>query len=151
MKPVSRAKAALSAMHHRLENQTGLESIALPKTDISQATQHEWALSGRMVGWTELANAWGNCTRQWLKQACVRGELFSLEVAGKRLYPCVFLHLSADSVKAINLALKAVDPVSKLIFWNRSHGALGNRTLTESIEGGQLDRAVHLAQAFAGR
>ncbi len=148
-KHVSGAQAALQAMRHRLESQTAFKSITPQTTDVSEATKHEWALNGRIVGWAELANAWGDRSRQSLDQASARGELFSLKVAGKRLYPSVFLHLSAESVKAINLPLKDVDPVSKLIFWNRTHGALGNKTLAEAIEGGQLDRAVHLAQAFA--
>ena len=148
-KPVSGAEAALQAMRHRLELSAPVQSDASPKVDFSEKAKQEWVTSGRIVGWKALASAWGDRSRQSLDQASQRGELFSLMVAGKRMYPAAFLNLSAEAVKDINLALKDVDPVSKLIFWNRPHGALGNKTLAEAIEDRQLDRAIHLAQAFS--
>ncbi len=144
------AVAALEALRSRLTGEKLPAEVGQTTAEVSEATKHEWISSGLLVGSKELASAWGNRSRQSLDQASDRGELFSLKVAGKLWYPAVFMHLSADSVKAICLALKDVDPVSKVIFWSRGHGALGGKTLAQAIEEGQLERAVQVAEAFAG-
>lgn len=147
-KPASGAESALQAMRHRLELSAPVQSDASPAVNFSEKVKQEWVASGRIVGWKALASAWGDRSRQSLDQASKRGELFSLMVAGKRMYPAAFLNLPAEAVKDINLALKDVDPVSKLIFWNRKHGAIGDKTLAEAVENQQLDSAIRLAQAF---
>lgn len=146
---VSSAAAALEALRGRLAVDVRPEGVGLTVAEASEATKHQWIDSGLLVGWRDLAEAWGGRSRQALDQACDRGELFNLKIAGKRWYPSMFLGLSAESVKAICLALKGVDPVSKVIFWARPHGALGGRTLAQAVEAGQLERVAQLAQDFA--
>jgi hypothetical protein len=146
---VSSAAAALGALRSRLVGDTQPFGAGLPVAEASEATKRQWIDSGLLVGWRVLSDAWGGRSRQGLDQACGRGELFNLKIAGKLWYPVMFQRLSADSVKAVCLLLRNVDPVSKMIFWVRPQGALSGQTLAQAIEAGQLDRAAQVAQAFA--
>ncbi len=140
---------ALDALRERLASKDLLKNDPLTPAVASEAARHEWISSGLLVSWRDLSDAWGGRSRQALDQACDRGDLFSLKVAGKRWYPGVFRMLPAEAVKAVNRRLANVDPASKLIFWTRPQGPLGGQTLAEAILANQLERAEQVAKAFA--
>lgn len=64
-----------------------------------------------------------------------RGELFELEVGGQRWVPSVFLELSLDVVAQVNRALAeaGTDAAGAFVFWQRKHGALGGRAISELL------------------
>ena len=107
-----------------------------------------WTRDGTLVSGTELATRWAR-SRQALDQACARHELFNLKVGNRLWYPAVFLRHNADEVRAVCRALGEGDAASMLVFWMRTHGGLGGRTVSEAIEAQQLDRVVELARAWA--
>lgn len=107
-----------------------------------------WTRDGTLVSGTELAARWAR-SRQALDQACARHELFNLKVGNRLWYPAVFLRHEADEVRAVCRSLGAGDPASMLVFWMRTHGGLGGRTVSEAVEARQLDRVVELARAWA--
>ncbi|MCV2355385.1 hypothetical protein LNV09_14620 [Paucibacter sp. B2R-40] len=148
--PLSTAATAVNALRQRLASKAPQEEgEGLTRAETSEAVKHEWVSSGLLVGWAALGEAWGGRQRQALDQARERHELFSLKVAGRHHYPAAFLNLSAETVKAICLLLKNVDPAAQVIFWNRPHGALGGQTLEQALAGGKLARVAHLAKTFA--
>jgi HPt (histidine-containing phosphotransfer) domain-containing protein len=114
----------------------------------SESRRVAWTKDGSLVKTQELAKKWGR-TRQALDQAVERGELFNLKIGSRRWYPAVFARLTAEDVRQVNLALSSSSPVSKFVFWNRSHGGLGGKTVESAIRGGQLARVIELAEAWA--
>jgi hypothetical protein len=146
---VSGAASALAALRKRLNVGDPPAAQAVSAAEVSEAIKSEWIASGQLIGWSDLSDAWGKRSRQSLDQAAQRFELINLKVKGKLWYPAAFMDLSADAVKDVCLAMKNVDPVSKVIFWMRSHGALEGKTLAQAIKSGQLSRVIQLAEAFA--
>ena len=142
----------LAAMRLRLEaaltakQAAGLAAAPQLSPD---AVKKKWVTDHRVISPAELGAAWGGRSRQALEQACGRGELFSFKIKNRRWYPAEFAQLSVEDVKAVCLALKDVNPVSKLTFWERSPGSLGGRTLTQVLLADGAEAAVRTGAAFA--
>lgn len=113
-----------------------------------EALKAQWVRDGVLVPSTVLAEAWG-VTPQALQQATVRGELFSLKVAGKTYYLGLLRGEDRAVVAQVCRALGAVEPSGQLIFWMRKHGGLAGKTVAEALAGGKLPRVLQLAQAWA--
>ena len=113
-----------------------------------EALRAGWVKDGLLVPSSALVDHWSR-SRQALDQACARGELFSLKLGKNRYYPAAFLHLDADAVKRVNLALKGDDSTAKFVFWSRGHGALGNRSVAEALNDGRLEQVVELARGWS--
>lgn len=111
--------------------------------------KRNWIAAGLLARGPALGDAWGDPSLQTLEQAEASGELFSLVVNGAHWYPAAFTKLPAATVGVLCQALEGVDPVSKVIFWTRPHGALGAKTLEQAVEAGQLARALQITEAFA--
>jgi hypothetical protein len=113
-----------------------------------------WVIDGDIVPSKELAQAWG-LTPQALGPAEKRGELFSIVLKRQRYYPREFLELTREDVAAVCKQLVPLDPVEKLFFWKRPHGALGGRTalqaLSMSTDGQGLRMVVQLAEATSAQ
>ncbi|PZP90924.1 MAG: hypothetical protein DI587_37155 [Variovorax paradoxus] len=75
----------------------------------------------------------------------MRNALFRLKIGKGSYYPTVFVHLPAESVRRVNLALKGDDAVGKFIFWHRKHGGLGGSDVRQALSERMLDRVVELA------
>ncbi|CQR38216.1 hypothetical protein [Thiomonas arsenitoxydans] len=144
---IRRAKAAPVA-GHATPAHTGLAASVAQ----SEAAKVEWVTSGEVISAKTLADAWG-LTPQALGPAAARGEVFAIVVKSHRYYPKEFLELNRDDVGAVCMALGALSPSEKLIFWKRAHGALGGKTVLQSLAGkntdAQLARVTQLAQAWA--
>lgn len=112
-----------------------------------QALLARWAREGVLVPSHQLARAWG-LTPQALQQASARGELVSVKVAGKRLYPAVFEHLERQGVAAVTHHLQGLADSEQLLFWLRPHGGLRGRTVPEALEAGEQARVLELARAW---
>lgn len=110
--------------------------------------RREWVDDGLLVPTAELARNWG-LTRQALDQARERGDLVGLKIANRQYYPAAFLELKAGDVASICRSLVDVDPVGRIIFWQRPHANLDDRTLAQSIRTEGLAAALQAAQAFA--
>ncbi len=145
----SRAGQALADMQRRL----GLDltqdvEFAEELDDRSETAKRRWIAEGLLVGSTDMGAAWGR-SRQALEQAVDRGELFSLKIANRRWYPAVFARLDPDTVKTVCTLLHDVDPVSQFIFWERTHGSLGGRTIEAALRTGDMQAGARAAEAFA--
>gem|GEM_PF-3273037 len=137
-----RAARAVQEWQARLADEHG----AL--TDDSEVVRRRWVDDGLLVPTSELVHAWG-LTRQALDQARERGDLVGLKVANRQYYPAAFLELKAEDVASICRALVDVDPVSRIIFWQRPHANLDDQTLAQAIQAEGLATALHAAEAFA--
>ena len=110
--------------------------------------RRRWVDDGLLVPTSELVNAWG-LTRQALDQARERGALIGLKVANRQYYPAAFLELNAEDVASICRALVDVDPISRIIFWQRPHANLDDQTLAQAIQAEGLATVLQAAEAFA--
>lgn len=146
--PKDRAASALAGMQARLAIVGGSVVSAEQRQEDSEAAKRGWIDDGRLVGSAQLSAAWGR-TRQALDQAVERGELFCLRVGNRRFYLAVFKELAPEAVGAVSKALRGVDPVSQFLFWQRPHGALQGRTISEVVRGGDTVAATKTAEAFA--
>lgn len=144
-----RAGRALASMHKRLKarHDGGSESMEASE-QASEAAKAGWIRDGRLISSKEMGASWHR-TRQALEQACERGELFNLKIANRRWYPAVFAELESEQVKAVCQWLRALDPVSSFIFWERKHGSLGGLTIGQALEQGRLPAVLRAAEAFA--
>jgi hypothetical protein len=138
-----RADRALKELRQSLADQPPID---LERT--SKAVRRRWVDDGVVVPTAALSAAWG-MSRHALDRARKRGDLVGLKIANRQYYPAPFLGLAAKDVAQVCQALRAIDPVSQVIFWSRKHGALEGRTLAESIESGGVARVLHLAKGFA--
>lgn len=87
-----------------------------------KASRRAWVADGEVVTARALADAWGLTTRA-LRLAERRGEVFAVVVSRRRYYPSEFVKVARDEVAAICTALGPMQPVEKLVFWKRQHGA----------------------------
>jgi hypothetical protein len=119
-----------------------------------EAARLAWVVEGEVVPAAELADAWG-LTPQALGPAGKRGELFAVVVKRQRYYPREFLELDRDDVATVCKLLVPLDPVEKLLFWKRPHGALGGKTVVQVLgakkNGPQLARVAQLARAHSAQ
>ena len=119
-----------------------------------EAAKIEWVKTGEVVRAQVLADHWG-LTPQALGPAAARGEVFAVTVKRQRFYPKEFLVLERDDVGAVTKALGELAPEDKLIFWKRPHGALGGKTVLESLSSrtgaSELARVTQLAQSWAAQ
>jgi hypothetical protein len=114
-----------------------------------EAAKVRWVQDGDLVPGQQLADSWG-ITRQALGAAAGRGETFSLKVGGRLYYPSKFLELERVTVSAVCIALGDITPTEKFVFWMRSHGSLGGRTVSDALHAGvAIERIVRLARAWA--
>lgn len=148
--PESRIRRAKAA---RVESQAATTRTGLAAAVAQgEAAKLEWVNSGEVISAKTLADAWG-LTPQALGPASARGEVFAIVVKSHRYYPNEFLELNRDDVGAVCKALGRLSPSEKLIFWKRPHGALGGKTVLQSLAGkksdAQLARVTRLAQAWA--
>jgi hypothetical protein len=107
-----------------------------------------WVEDGTLRPLAALAASWG-VTRAALDQAGGRGDLFSLKVAGRRVVPSVFFGLHRTAIAAVSRELQGLDAAEQLIFWLRAHGGLSGRTIAQTLEAGDLTRAVSVAAGWA--
>ncbi|MFN6997222.1 MAG: hypothetical protein ACK4PH_23755 [Aquincola tertiaricarbonis] len=119
-----------------------------------EAAKVQWVETGELVPAKGLAEAWG-LTPQALGPAAKRGELFEVTVKAQRYYPREFIDLNRKDVGTVCKQMVGLDPSEQLIFWKRKHGALGGRTVAETLGnkniGPQLVKVVQLAQAYAAQ
>ncbi|MDE2466903.1 MAG: hypothetical protein KGO02_24785 [Alphaproteobacteria bacterium] len=117
-----------------------------------EAVKWQWVASGELVPARLLAESWG-LTPQALGPAARRGEVFALVIKRQRFYPCEFLYLDRGVVAAISKALGHLSASQKLVFFKRPHGALGGRTLLQTLtsadEVSGLASVARLATAWA--
>jgi hypothetical protein len=113
-----------------------------------EALLAQWAREGVLISSAKLAQAWG-LTPQALQQATARGELPSVMVARKRLYPAVLEHLVRADVAKVSRALQGLSHSEQLIFWLRPHGGLAGLTVSAALENRELDRVCELASDWA--
>lgn len=144
----ARTELDLTVNHLRGEGIEGTDEHWESLARDSESRRVAWTMDGSLVKTQDLARKWGR-SRQALDQSVKRGELFNLKVGGRRWYPAVFVRITADQVKQVNLALGTGDPVSKFVFWNRPHGGLGGMTAESAIREGKLARVVELAEGWA--
>lgn len=137
-----RAARAVREWQARLPDERG----AL--TDDSEAVRRRWVDDRLLVPTSEVVHAWG-VSRQSLDQARERGDLVGLKVANRQYYPEAFLELKAKDVASICRALVDVDPISRIIFWQRPHADLDDQTLAQAIQAEGLATALQAAEAFA--
>ena len=100
-----------------------------------------------------MADVWG-LTPQALGPAADRGEVFAVVVKRQRYFPREFLELDRADVAAVSpQALGKLSSSEKLVFWKRTHGALGGETVLQALsgrpDGTQLARIEVLARACA--
>lgn len=117
-----------------------------------EAAKVEWVKSGEVIPAKMLAAVWG-LTPQALGPAAGRGEVFAVVVKRQRYYPKEFLELHREDVGAVSKALGNLSPSEKLVFWKQAHGALGGKTVLQSLsgkkDGAQLERIKQLARTWA--
>lgn len=62
-------------------------------------------------------------------------------------------HLSRACVSDVRKALSPLSPAEQLVFWKRAHGALGGKTvlqtLSDTTDAAQLSRVTELGRAWA--
>lgn len=107
-----------------------------------------WVADGVLVTGEVFAKARG-VSRQSLGTAVRRKELFSLNVRGRRYYLATLLEVESGPAAAVCRALAGVTGSEQAIFWLRQHGALGGKTATAAISGGNLAKVLALAEAHA--
>jgi hypothetical protein len=117
------------------------------------AAREQWFTSGELVPASVLAERW-KLTARALGAAAKRGEVFALLRGRRRYHPSEFLTLGRDAVSGICLALSGLSPETQLVFWKRTHGALGGKTVCDFLGRSgageeQVRRVVALAQAWA--
>lgn len=145
----SRARRAIQDLQDRLSLQSTRTDaeIALEMAQGSQLVKAGWIREQLLVGSAELERAWMR-TSEDLRDACVRGDLFSLEIENTCWYPAAFVALEAADVAAVCLSLRGLDSASMFLFWHRKHGSLGGQTLHDALRRGQLHAVLHLARSF---
>lgn len=138
----------LDACHEKVGEELGGVQGAILR---GEAVKRQWIASGELVPARVLAERWG-LTPQALRPAARRGEVFALVIKRRRFYPSEFLHLDRRVVAAISNALGHLSAATKVIFFKRQHGALGGRTLLETLtspdEASGLGSIVQLAKAW---
>jgi hypothetical protein len=114
-----------------------------------EAAKAGWVRDGVVIPAKELGLAW-DMTPQGLGRAADRGELFALKVNNRLYYPACFVALDRETVAAVTSALGELSPAEKLVFWLRTHGSLGGKTVAAALEhSSNLTRVVQLASAWA--
>jgi len=108
----------------------------------------KWTQDGTLIESSQVEEAWG-VKRKTVDAARERGELFSLFIRGRHWYPAEALKFERRALAAVNRALLAEDPSSKLLFILRKHGALGGKTAADAIADGHLDDVLRLAADWA--
>lgn len=156
--PAKKTHALLEPRIRRAKPEQGSRQAVPAMTGLSgavargEAAKVEWVNSGEVVSAKTLADVWG-LTPQALGPAADRGEVFAIVVKRQRYYPKEFLELNRDDVGAVSKALGSLSPSEKLIFWKRPHGALGGKTVLQSLSGKKggthLGRITQLARAWA--
>lgn len=113
-----------------------------------------WVETGEVVPASTVAERWRVATRS-VGDAARRGVLSSIVISRRRYYPREFVELDLDVVKAVSAALRPVSPEVALMFWKRSHGALGGKAPTTLLRdvtvANRQQRVVQLAQAWAAQ
>lgn len=101
------------------------------------AAQEAWVRDGVLVSREQFAERWGVSVEE-LTQMVAKGELFELEVQGQMWLPAVFLEVPRAAAVDINRALTeaGADASGALVFWHRTHGALGGKTVAAALNVG---------------
>ena len=114
-----------------------------------EATKVQWVKEGLVVPGEQLARAWG-LTRQALRPAAGRGEVFAVKIGNRLFYPRAFLALDRQAVATVCRALGDLDASEKMIFWLREHGSVGGKGIAAALDGGTaVVKAQRLAAAWA--
>ncbi len=100
-----------------------------------EAAKVQWVKEGLVVPGEQLARAWG-LTRQALRPAAGRGEVFAVKIGNRLFYPRAFLVLDRQVVATVCRALGDLDSCEKMIFWLREHGAVGGRGIAAALDAG---------------
>lgn len=116
-----------------------------------EAAKRKWISTGEVVAGESLASVWG-ITPQALGRAVRLGELFAVLVDHERYYPSEFLQLQMSDVSGICRELAGLDSSEQFIFFKRTHGSLGGKTVVQALTansggGAALERVKALAQA----
>lgn len=113
-----------------------------------EAAKVQWVKEGLVVPGEQLARAWG-LTRQALRPAASRGEVFAVKIGNRLFYPRAFLALDRQAVATVCRALGDLDASEKMIFWLREHGAVGGKGIAALTAGVAVVKVQRLAAAWA--
>lgn len=113
-----------------------------------RAARRSWTQDGTLLSAADYAAHRGVAPAA-LQHFEGRGELFSLDVNGRRWYPAELLKLSAEDAAALCKELAGEEAARQLIFVMRKHGALGGQTVAEATGRGQLVHVLQLAAAWS--
>lgn len=104
-----------------------------------RAAREAWVRDGVLVSREQFAERWGISVEE-LAQMVAKGELFELEVNGQMWLPVVFLEVPREAVAEVNRALAETGMQAEVafVFWHRTHGALGGRTIAASLNEGEV-------------
>lgn len=111
------------------------------------AWMSRWIREGVLVDAGTAARAW-NTSVQAVDAASKRGEIFAVWADGGPWYLRDVLKLDRSQLARINRTLGDADPSSKLLFFQRKHGALRGRVVAEAVADGDLDDILRLAMAW---
>lgn len=116
-----------------------------------RAARRAWVADGEVVTQSALAVHWRTSTRT-VQRELRREQIFGFHIDGQTYVIAEFLRVDRLMAIAVSSALRGLSPETKLVFWKRSHGALGGRTVCEILESERpvpaLARVTELAQAW---
>ena len=105
----------------------------------------QWTKDGTLVTPEQLAKQW-NLGALEVEAAVQRGDVFQVWVNDSPFFPSALIPLGLEQATQVCKALDGTAASSKLIFMQRKHGRLGDRTVVEALSSGfQLSLVCELA------
>ncbi|MDB5817257.1 MAG: hypothetical protein JWQ11_897 [Rhizobacter sp.] len=144
---IGAAGAVLKSVKRRNARQA-VEDVRTKSEARGEAFLAELAKDGTLVSSDLLATTWA-VTKQALHLAVRRGDLFSIKVAGRRLYLTVFQQLERDAVAEVCQVLRDLSASEQLVFWLRHHGGLRGKTVAQALEASMRKRVMEVAAGWA--
>jgi hypothetical protein len=126
---------------------SGIANPATKTGERGEAFLARLAMDGTLVSSESLSTTWA-VTKQALHLAVRRGDLFSVKVAGRRLYLSAFMQLERDVVAEVCQLLRHLSVSEQLVFWLRPHGALRGATVAVALEAGQRKLVMQVAEGW---
>ena len=116
-----------------------------------EAAKRAWVADGEVVTQSALAVHWRTSSRT-VQRELKSEQIFGFHIDGQTYVIAEFLRVDRLMAIAVSSALRGLSPETKLVFWKRTHGALGGRTVCEVLESERpvpaLARVTELAQAW---
>lgn len=112
-----------------------------------RAARLAWTQDGTLLNAADYA-ATRDISPLVLPELEARGELFSLDIEGRRWCPSELQKLSPDQATVLCRTLAGDDAARQLIFIMRKHGALAGETVAVAIKQGQLARVLQVAHVW---